>query len=1145
MVDPGNGARPGCYAATDPVDVPTITCDARRRRALVVRSTGAVASRDPADGAESALAAFGDAFARRTGATPARGRRRRCGARGTATSSRSPPPTSLENRARPRRARPAASTWCRSTTAGAPASARGWSVADRFGSLPAVVDAVRASGRRVGIWLAPFLVGARHHAGPRAPRLAGRTGRPQLGPGPRRARPDPPRRARPARRRTCSGWSTWASTTSSSTSSTAAPCPVAGTTTSTAVAAYRAGLALVREVVGPDVYLVGCGAPLLPSVGLVDAMRVSPDTFHEGGEDGSTGLRGLMPLAARAWQQGRLWVNDPDCVVARPSYSQRERWADAAARASAGCASFSDRVAELDDWGLATVRDLLAAAGPPSRSPPDGPSRRPPRRAGGGPVTARAVGLLAAPHRAVRRAALPRRRTRRCAGGWSRWPSATPTGWPVATVEPPTQRTACLITYGDGIRRRGETPLHTLAGVPARPRRRPASATCTCCRSSRGPPTTGSPSSTTGRSTPPSAPGTTSRDLAGEHALMFDFVANHTSSQQPVVPGLAGRRPGVRRLLRRARPRLRRLPRGPTAHHPAVPRLPAAGRHAGVGLDDVRRGPGRRRRPPPARPCWSSPTCCSATSRAARPRCGSTRSASSGRSPAPPASTCPQTHAVIKLWRALVDHVAPGRAAADRDQRPARREHLLLRRRPRRGAPRLPVRAAAAGAALVRRRLDRPAQRLGRRASGRSATPRPGSTSWPATTASACGPPRASSTTTSATPWSSAPTSHGGEVSWASRPDGSRTVYELNLSYLDALCTVEEAARPGRPRRQGAGRAQHPVRLPRGAGRLLPLAGRLAARPRGHGDQPDQPPHQPRGARRRPARSSELRDDPRRRGVFDGHAPPARRTPAARGVLAVRHPAGRASRRPGLRRAPGRGHARRAALRHQRDRRAASRCPTWSASTCSPGARRPAGAAVRGATPGCGPSDPAGRRRARLVQGFRGQPAGGSSGTSWRAVRGPDRGRARRADRRWRRGHARRGRCVAAIGVGVGLHGRRRGAPVSRRTSPCRTAPRWSRPRAPSGWRCSTSSTRPSSPGRRRWDSGTTWRTRSPARPDTCSWGWAEAPVSTAAPGCCAPSVPTSARPPANPLWSFSGVWTRRRCRTCPGSSPCATSPTP
>ena len=31
------------------------------------------------------------------------------------------------------------------------------------------------------------------------------------------------------------------------------------------------------------------------------------------------------------------------------------------------------------------------------------------------------------------------------------------------SVASPTERTACLITYGDGLRRRGEAPLHTLA----------------------------------------------------------------------------------------------------------------------------------------------------------------------------------------------------------------------------------------------------------------------------------------------------------------------------------------------------------------------------------------------------------------------------------------------------------------------------------------------------------------------------------------------------------------------------------------------------------------------------------------------------------------------------------------------------------
>jgi alpha-galactosidase len=91
-------------------------------------------------------------------------------------------------------------------------------------------------------------------------------------------------------------------------------------------------------------------------------MRVSPDTFHEGGEDGSDGLRGLMPLAARAWQQGRLWVNDPDCLVARPSYAQRDRWSDAVA-AFGGLPSFSDRVDDLDDHGLAQVRALLGRGG--------------------------------------------------------------------------------------------------------------------------------------------------------------------------------------------------------------------------------------------------------------------------------------------------------------------------------------------------------------------------------------------------------------------------------------------------------------------------------------------------------------------------------------------------------------------------------------------------------------------------------------------------------------------------------------------------------------------------------------------------------------------------------------------------------------
>ncbi|PRB18471.1 glycoside hydrolase family 36 protein [Microbacterium sp. MYb62] len=128
--------------------------------------------------------------------------------------------------------------------------------------------------------------------------------------------------------------------------------------TATPIAAYRSGLELIRDVLGNEAFLLGCGAPMLPSVGLVDAMRVSGDTFHEGGEDGSQGLRGQMSLEARSWQHGRLWTNDPDCLVARPQFVLRDEWADVVL-AAPGIRGFSDRIDALDAHGVELVRALL------------------------------------------------------------------------------------------------------------------------------------------------------------------------------------------------------------------------------------------------------------------------------------------------------------------------------------------------------------------------------------------------------------------------------------------------------------------------------------------------------------------------------------------------------------------------------------------------------------------------------------------------------------------------------------------------------------------------------------------------------------------------------------------------------------------
>ncbi|MFI6490308.1 glycoside hydrolase family 36 protein [Streptomyces sp. NPDC050564] len=130
-----------------------------------------------------------------------------------------------------------------------------------------------------------------------------------------------------------------------------------------ALTAYREGISLIREAIGPDAYLLGCGAPILPSIGLFDAMRVSPDTApHRRPEADDYSQPGQDPAeftgGGRQWQHGRLWVNDPDCLMARPAVETRERWA-AHVESTGGLMASSDRLLSLDEWGMTTTRRLL------------------------------------------------------------------------------------------------------------------------------------------------------------------------------------------------------------------------------------------------------------------------------------------------------------------------------------------------------------------------------------------------------------------------------------------------------------------------------------------------------------------------------------------------------------------------------------------------------------------------------------------------------------------------------------------------------------------------------------------------------------------------------------------------------------------
>jgi alpha-galactosidase len=91
-------------------------------------------------------------------------------------------------------------------------------------------------------------------------------------------------------------------------------------------AAYRHGLRIIREAMGADAYFLTCGAPVLPSLGLCDAMRIGPDvsTSWEDYRDAVLLYNPTTPGAKNAIRTtvNRLWLSpllhtDPDVAYFR------------------------------------------------------------------------------------------------------------------------------------------------------------------------------------------------------------------------------------------------------------------------------------------------------------------------------------------------------------------------------------------------------------------------------------------------------------------------------------------------------------------------------------------------------------------------------------------------------------------------------------------------------------------------------------------------------------------------------------------------------------------------------------------------------------------------------------------------------------
>ena len=90
---------------------------------------------------------------------------------------------------------------------------------------------------------------------------------------------------------------------------------------------YYNGVKAIREGISDDSFLLGCGAPLGPCVGLMDAMRIGTDTAPEWTKLDWIGnklgfslpslKRALINTLYRSFMHKYFWINDPDCLMIR------------------------------------------------------------------------------------------------------------------------------------------------------------------------------------------------------------------------------------------------------------------------------------------------------------------------------------------------------------------------------------------------------------------------------------------------------------------------------------------------------------------------------------------------------------------------------------------------------------------------------------------------------------------------------------------------------------------------------------------------------------------------------------------------------------------------------------------------------------
>jgi hypothetical protein len=143
----------------------------------------------------------------------------------------------------------------------------------------------------------------------------------------------------------------------------------------TGVDALRAGLALIRQVVGPDAIINACGAPILPMLGLADSLRVGADTAYTGVAVGFAMVASAArSLAARTHLWPLIWPDADQAQLRSPLTDNEARVSAVSAALASAPYSLGDDLVGLDPTRLAIALDpvILDLAGAAAPATPDG-----------------------------------------------------------------------------------------------------------------------------------------------------------------------------------------------------------------------------------------------------------------------------------------------------------------------------------------------------------------------------------------------------------------------------------------------------------------------------------------------------------------------------------------------------------------------------------------------------------------------------------------------------------------------------------------------------------------------------------------------------------------------------------------------------